>query len=354
MSRPRTEWPDIEVAVEAAVAQGAMASRVTRLWPRLRPGGFPPGVYVLTYHSVVEPGREEPWEAAYRVVRTPVRTFRDHLRMLTRKMCPVALPDVPRLLADGPVKEPCFAVTFDDGFANLAGAAAAVCDEFGVHPTVFACADFAAGRSVSYRVLLAVLEATGQGAPAARELNRRLGRSDLVPGSLLAGTKDHYRAVETEEAALEAWRACHPGDKPPQAHLSFAQLRELVDAGWSVGNHTLGHRTLAALEPAELERQVIGNAEELEAAGLSPIPWLAYPQGAARHVSPLVRELLDRLPQTMGVFCAGGVNLVRSRTQWLRIPVLGQSAGRLSAMLGREARATRRALGERAGSRAEQ
>jgi peptidoglycan/xylan/chitin deacetylase (PgdA/CDA1 family) len=335
------DWPAAQRAVEAALAKQAGMRRPRRVWRHRFKKSFPPGVYVLAYHSIVDEDAAEPWELAYGNVRTSLERFREQVSVLVRSMQPVRLTDVPALLADGRPAEPSFVVTFDDGFANLAGAAADVLAAAGISPTVFVCGDYASRRSVSYRVPLAVLEREGQGTEAAAVLNDRLGRSDVRAGELLAATKNRYVAGDVEEAALAAWETCRPGESLPQAHLSYAQLRDLVHRGWTVGNHTLGHRTLAGLGPEELERQVIGNHEELSAEGLSPASWLAYPQGASRHVDPGVRNLLERHQELFAVFAGGGVNVAHTRTEWLRIPVLDESSADVVALLHNHAAATR-------------
>src|SRR4051794_31342812 len=81
------DWP-AERAVESAIARerevGVLADRAVQA---SNPAA--PGVYILTYHSIVESGHEQPWELAYAGVRTSLEHFREHLGLLRREMSPV-------------------------------------------------------------------------------------------------------------------------------------------------------------------------------------------------------------------------------------------------------------------------
>jgi peptidoglycan/xylan/chitin deacetylase (PgdA/CDA1 family) len=335
------DWPRLVPAVERELFTPS------RAWPKLArrlPRAYPRGVYVLAYHSVPDPSRHEPWEAHYERVRTWLPEFEGHLRLLTQRLEPAPLEQAAESLAEGTLDAPTLVVTFDDGYANLAGGAADVCAALGISPTVFASGDFASGRSVYHRVLLAVLEQDGHGVQAAELLGRRLGGVPFDPVDLLGQTRARYVPGAMEAAVLEAWGECVGDGALPRAHLSFEELRSLVGRGWSVGNHTLSHLRLGSLQPAELEQQIVANQAELESEGLAPLRWLAYPSGGAGDVSGAVGSWLARNPDFSGIFGIGGVNLAPSRTEWLRIAVAGQSTAQLGRLVWRHVEATRRAL----------
>jgi hypothetical protein len=166
---------------------------------------------------------------------------------------------------------------------------------------------------------------------------------------LLSQTKNRYSPGLTEAAVLEVWRETH-GDELPSAHLDFAELSALVKGGWTVANHTRSHPTLAALPPERLDDEILGNQLELEAAGLEPLLWLAYPNGASWHLSADVGTWLDAHPELMGAHANGGVNLEPSRTEWLRIPIGDEPVSTLRWRLREAVEATRWMLARRAGS----
>ena len=304
---------------------------------RVAPGRIPPGVYVLLYHSIVDPARAEPWERSFAQVSTPLPRFREHVAYFASRFTPTRLDDAFEILRNGPADKAYFALTFDDGYTNLLSNAMPVCSEYGVQPTVFASAAFAAQEAVHYRLLLAELIRRGHGPGAAAILG-------LDADALWAESKNAYRAGATEAAVEDAWNSL-VGEAFPRAHLSFDELGELAEAGWSVGNHTLRHVPLVDLGVDELERQLLENERLLAAAGLEPVPWISYPFGRTTHVDGTLDAFLDRNPETFGIFAAGGVNLIPSRKEWLRLSVEGDVAvsGVRDAMF-REARATLAAL----------
>jgi peptidoglycan/xylan/chitin deacetylase (PgdA/CDA1 family) len=324
-----TSFP-VQRALDAAPRSRGIRGRVA-------PGRIPPGVYVVLYHSIVDPAAAEPWETSFAQIATPAERFREHVEYLASHLTPTTLADALELLRAGPADKPYFALTFDDGYTNLLKNALPVCSDHGVRPTVFASAAFAAQEAVHYRLLLAELIRRGQTDATAAIL-------DLDAASLWSQSKDAYRAGETEAAVERAWSVL-VDDPLPRAHLSFDELGELAAAGWSIGNHTLRHVPLVGLEVAELERQLLDNERRLAAAGLEMIPWISYPFGRTAHVDATLDAFLDRNPDYFGIFAAGGVNVVPSRKEWLRLSVEGDvSVSGVRDQLFREARATLVAL----------
>lgn len=62
-------------------------------------------------------------------------------------------------------------------------------------------------------------------------------------------------------------------------HMDRGQLRELADAGWEIGAHSLTHRALSWLDAAGLQREVLGSRDLLaDIAGEPPVSF-AYPFG---------------------------------------------------------------------------
>ncbi|MBV8480475.1 MAG: polysaccharide deacetylase family protein [Actinobacteria bacterium] len=309
---------------------------------RLAPERIPPGVYVLLYHSIVDAAVAEPWEMSFAQIATPIERFREHVAYLASHLTPTTLPEAFELLREGPADKAYFAITFDDGYTNLVTQALPVCAEHSVRPTVFASAAFAAQEAAHYRLLLAELIRRG----LAEQTAEMLG---IDPRKLWAESKDAYRAGSTEAAVERAWSALV--DEPwPRAHLTFEELGELVRDGWSVGNHTLRHVPLVDLDDEELERQLLENERRLVEHGLDPIPWISYPFGRTSHVDATLDAFLDRNPDSFGIFAAGGVNVIPSRKEWLRLSVEGNvTASGVRDTLFREARATLAALDALAG-----
>ncbi|HEY2072406.1 MAG TPA: polysaccharide deacetylase family protein, partial [Gaiellaceae bacterium] len=333
-------FPRLEQEVEAAPRGRGLLGRVAA-------DRLPAGIYVLLYHSIVDDDSAEQWERAFTVSATSRRAFREQAEYLVSRFTPIRLDEAPSLLREGPADRPYVALTFDDGYRNLLTAAAPICSELGLQPTVFACASFAAGEAVNYRVLLATLIQLGHAQRVAAILAEALDDPRYDEQTLWTRSKDAYRHGETDAAVQRAWHDL-VGELPP-AHLSFEELRELAAAGWTVGNHTLEHVPLVGLDRAGIERQVDENDVRLTAAGVTTIPWLSYPLGRSSHVDGTLGEFMDARPDLHGVFAGGGVNLIAARKDWLRIGVVDQSLETLRRDLFREARATLLALERLAG-----
>lgn len=339
------QWPRVQAELEA-MSSGRRGSRTARRLRALVRTPLPPGVYILVYHSVVDPERAEPWERAYERVATSADAFGQHVAFLAARAEPLPLERAPALLAAGPPTRAYYSLTFDDGYANLVGAAAEVCAQHGVEPTAFVGAGFAAGRVVYHRVLLAQLLAAGEAASVAAALNRHVGDEPFDAADLVSQTKDRYAAGRTEAALLDAW-----GDRQlPRAHLGFEDLRELRRRGWRIGNHTLTHATLRGLDAARLDSEILGNQKELERERLEPLTWLAYPNGTAASVGPSVGAWLAAHEGWHGAHGNGGVNLALRRDEWLRIPVGELDVRELELLLRTEAARTRAAYRKLEGS----
>ena len=156
---------------------------------------------------------------------TPAQ-LRRHARLLARSFCPVPLLDVVRWQR-GELELPprAVAVTFDDGLRDVLTAALPILAEAGVPATAF-----------------------------------------IAPG-------------------LVSGQPPHPSYQPTRPFLSWAELKQLARAGWTIGSHALTHPILAALptEAAAFElsesRRILADACEVA------VTLLAYPYGTRRTVS---------------------------------------------------------------------
>jgi peptidoglycan/xylan/chitin deacetylase (PgdA/CDA1 family) len=64
-----------------------------------------------------------------------------------------------------------------------------------------------------------------------------------------------------------------------QPYLTWDEVRALAAAGTEIGSHTLGHRPLTDLPPAERLRDVTASKEGIEWRLKKPVYFLAYPFG---------------------------------------------------------------------------
>ena len=178
-------------------------------------------VPILTYHSLDESGA---------VISVAPRDFETHMRSLAaRGFAGVSLSE---LLDgwDGLSKLPArpVALTFDDGFANLREHAAPLLSELGFRATIFA-------------------------------ISGRCGQMNDWPDQA-SGT-------------------------PRLPLLSWEELAQMTATGFEVAAHTVTHRRLTEIPPAEAEREIMESKAMIEDRLGLAVETFAYPFGlfSGRH-----------------------------------------------------------------------
>jgi peptidoglycan/xylan/chitin deacetylase (PgdA/CDA1 family) len=317
VARDGAGWPTLQKAVERAAAR---PPRLRRVWQRVWRGSdaeLPPGLYVLAFHSVVDPSRCEPWEAAYGKVAIPADAFDRLLGFAADRFVPLRLSEA-LALAGQPLDRRYVVVTFDDGYTNNLTIAAPAARKYGLHPAVFVNGAFAEGR-VYYRVLAALLTASGGGAALAAELRRRI---PMIAWStdgptLFDQTKNHYVRGEVESAVDDVYRRLHGDPAGLRVHLTAREALALAEFGWEFGNHTYAHDVLSGLSQEQVAETIEQNERYWAAAGLPLVPCVAFPNGAARHVGASTHAYLRSRPELHGMFCNGGDELPpRGKASW--------------------------------------
>ncbi len=163
---------------------------------------------ILTYHSLDDTGS---------VISPPPEVFRRQIESLAGSGIPLVPLD---RVASSPGS---IALTFDDGYRNLAEHAFPVLDHFRVPATVFV-------------------------------VSRYCG-------------------------LMNRWPSQSPGTVPEMPLLSWDQLAA-VPAGVEIGAHTATHPRLSALPADECDREMHECREEIQQRLTRPVRWLAYPYGS--------------------------------------------------------------------------
>jgi peptidoglycan/xylan/chitin deacetylase (PgdA/CDA1 family) len=115
------------------------------------------------------------------------------------------------------------------------------------------------------------------------------GLDSLVTGSPDAGTRSaiHPLCVLIEEMEPDARDAAADrlgtalGDDPPDSGIRSSQVRELVDAGMTIGFHTRRHDRLTALTDEQLRAALENGVDVLGSVAGSPLRTIGYPHGRA-------------------------------------------------------------------------
>jgi peptidoglycan/xylan/chitin deacetylase (PgdA/CDA1 family) len=256
---------------------------------------------VLRYHALTPDARDVAYAAPD--ICMSVDAFRLQMAFVKRAYTVVPLDVIVDAITHGtPLPPRALAVTFDDGYADNHLLGMPVLSRLGLPATVYVatgCVEDAAPfwvgavRALALAARGPVLEVPGQepialGPVAARGPAIKALTRALVPlraperAAMLA---DVARAAGVDLAGLLRGTM-----------LTWAQVRELAAAGWTIGAHTVTHSNVALADPADAEADIVGSRDALAAAIGAQVCHFCYPNtgGAHRYFAPHVTEILRR------------------------------------------------------------
>jgi peptidoglycan/xylan/chitin deacetylase (PgdA/CDA1 family) len=173
-------------------------------------------------------------------------------------------------------------------------------------------------------VLAGILSAEGRGdalASVARRMAPPLLRSRVPNGvHIVRWLKQNYRPTWTDHV-VQAGYLEHHDHLPTELFLSEAQIRDLIDEGWDIGNHTWSHARLACLSEAEVAGELERNESWLGQLTGGPVHWVSYPYGFTNDVGPAAIRWVEERSNHVGIMARGGINLTLDRPMLARIPV---------------------------------
>lgn len=121
------------------------------------------------------------------------------------------------------------------------------------------------------------------------------------PGSVFVSTD----LVDTDR------RFAHDSDSPERSQLavmSWNELQQLRDAGWSVGAHSASHARLVDCTESQVRHELEAPLQALEQKLGLKTPPMAYPFGRASDISPAVLDRIRRLGYAACFSNLGGDN----------------------------------------------
>jgi peptidoglycan/xylan/chitin deacetylase (PgdA/CDA1 family) len=164
-----------------------------------------------------------------------------------------------------------FALTFDDGYADNALAAAPLLAEHDAPATVFVVAGaVGSGRPFWWDRLSALVFGAGDVDDERRQAYwKDWERLRGLPAPRIE------QELDSREREPEGAGAVHPDARP----MSEAELASLADGPVAIGGHTVTHPSLPALPVAGRRDEIAKGRERLEALLNRPVETFAYPYG---------------------------------------------------------------------------
>jgi peptidoglycan/xylan/chitin deacetylase (PgdA/CDA1 family) len=283
---------------------------------------------VLRYHALTDGAAPVLYAAPD--ICLPVGLFRVQMAFAKRAYSVVSLDDLVDVLERGAAlpRRP-LAVTFDDGYADNHRLGLPVLRALGLSATVYVATGSVAGGAPFWVGAARALALSAPGTSLTVPDGTTIGLDGDRAGAVKALTRALVPMGAAARAAFLAAAAAEAGVDLHEllAHtmLTWAQIRELHAAGWTIGAHTVTHTNVALAEPEEAEREIIGSRDALAAAIGSPVRHFCYPNtgGSHRYFSRDTGALLQRLGFRAATTSVPGA--VRPDVDRFALPRLGVS-----------------------------
>ena len=247
---------------------------------------------ILMYHRVIEDKSDDPFDMGMCVTR---ERFEAQISYLANTCEIVPLGETLARLTSGsePPRRRMVSITFDDGYRDNLTLAHPVMEREGLRFTLFvATGGIETGEAFWWdRVLLSfarstrselVIDLPGRG-PSRFSLAPL--RRDQAVRALLDALWEHPDAGRLELIdEIEQQLGVDGRDLAP-ARLTTDDVVALARAGVEIGAHSVSHRNLSRLPPAEIASEMSASRARLQALCGQPVAGFAYPAG---FVSPAV------------------------------------------------------------------
>lgn len=240
------------------------------------------------------------------------KQFEAALKFIAKHYTPVSLQDV-ILESDGnPLPPRPVLLTFDDAYASVSEFAAPLCAELGVPAVFFVNGSCLNNQQLALENLLCYV-ANVRGLDTVNAAIQTVdGARNLAVGSLLEvfsrilpETSLHGR--QAFRCALVRLGAINESALAAEArlYLNSAQLRDLANFNFEIGNHTYSHANCRTLASADFAREIDKNKAVLEEISGTNLRSFSVPYGSSVD---LTHELAGHLRNTgyKAVFLAEG------------------------------------------------
>lgn len=259
-------------------------------------------VTILMYHSVREPGdgRVDP-----SIVVTP-SNFEWQVSYLARHTSVIALEQFICSVRDRiPIPRNSTIITFDDGYKDNFTCAYPILKKYGMPATFFLATDYiGTGRvkwenRLSYLISRSTVREGVVNWPTLPQ-GRRTFRI-ASPGEKAEAIYDLVRLLsdapqDEREAVLDHIQrefGVDSYDMDPDAMLSWDDVRAMdATPGISFGSHSASHPRLSALSENDLQREIGGSKQQIEAEIGKEVAFFSYPSGSPADYDERVKAIL--------------------------------------------------------------
>jgi peptidoglycan/xylan/chitin deacetylase (PgdA/CDA1 family) len=281
-----------------------------------------PGLTVLTYHRIAEPGRGPFYDpvisATPEAFRAQLAWFHDHLRLVT-------LDEVIDQLGTGsPWREPVMLLTFDDGYRDNFELAVPLLREWNAPAAFFIPTAFLETPSLPWWDYVAYV---------IKQTNTLYIAIERSPTGCLPPLEINLHTTPRTEAIMQIIRAFLEGTIPDerwflselgrrckisvdteslsrQLFMNWAEVQEIANLGTklTIGSHTHSHQMLAILGRDAQRAELIGSKQMLETKLKQAIKALAYPYGWLGTYTQQTKTLVAEVGYQIAFCAQAGIN----------------------------------------------
>src|SRR6266581_4754551 len=256
----------------------------------------PPGVLILVFHRV-KPARLDDGMTVSEAV------FEAQLQYL-KKMCQVISFDMASEMLNGKraLRESAIAISFDDGYRDNYTRAWPVLARYGVPATIFVTVGPLEGEGALWTEV--IREALWASSSQVLDLRAREWglwplRTDMEKLVCLRAVKRRLKALpdpERQTKLLGIIEGLGSRKEPgvEEQMLTWEMLREMSKGGITVGAHTMSHKILTHIEPAEAEWEIAESKRRIEERLGEPVRHFAYPNGTRSDWNCEIQNLVKQ------------------------------------------------------------
>jgi peptidoglycan/xylan/chitin deacetylase (PgdA/CDA1 family) len=292
--------------------RAALTARRFGLWPKA-------GLTVVVYHRVADPTNLDELDGDL-VDATP-EEFDAQMGYLRRYFRPIGLDE---LLAAYREKRPLPAdsvlVTFDDGYRDNHDQALPILKRHGMKALFFITTGHLNERRLFWWERTSLLVRRSRRArvriayPEPDELDLSTPEARTKAINRLNRIVKHRYGLDLDrfleglaEACEVTWSLDEDRARADRALMGWEEVRALRAAGMGIGSHTVRHRVMQTLPPAELSRELVDSRATLESEMGEPITTIAYPVGRSIKAMDGVREAVADAGYELGFTMVPGI-----------------------------------------------